>query len=122
MKGRNRGLATAGARVSHGEFGLKSTDWGNITSRQIEAARKGSSRNAPMQVLLFTLVRLTAFNRQKILLAGDRDLVGGKSGDRYRDAIGVRAGPHNIVRRVTTLIFGQLGIVQKIEQVVEANA
>jgi large subunit ribosomal protein L16 len=44
MKGRNRGLAYCGASVSHGEFGLKSTEWANITSRQIEAARKVISR------------------------------------------------------------------------------
>jgi len=44
QKGRNRGLAYAGASVSHGEFGLKATDWGNITARQIEAARKVISR------------------------------------------------------------------------------
>ncbi len=44
MKGRNRGLAYCGASVSHGEFGLKSTDWSNITSRQIESARKVISR------------------------------------------------------------------------------
>lgn len=44
MKGRNRGLAYVGARVSHGEFGLKSTEWSNITARQIESARKVISR------------------------------------------------------------------------------
>jgi large subunit ribosomal protein L16 len=44
MKGRNRGWATAGARVSHGEFGLKSTAWANITARQIESARKVLTR------------------------------------------------------------------------------
>src|SRR5882672_3084531 len=44
MKGRNRGLATAGAHVSHGEYGLKSTAWANITARQIEAARKVLTR------------------------------------------------------------------------------
>jgi hypothetical protein len=89
---------------------------------QIEATRKGSSRDAPMQVLPVILVRLAAFYRQKILLAGDSDLVGGKSGDRDRDAVSVVAGPHNIVRRVSALIFSQLGVVQKIEQVVEADA
>jgi large subunit ribosomal protein L16 len=44
QKGRNRGLAYTGATVSHGEYGLKSTEWANITSRQIEAARKVISR------------------------------------------------------------------------------
>jgi len=40
MKGRNRGLATRGNKVSFGEFGLKATTRGRLTSRQIEAARR----------------------------------------------------------------------------------
>jgi large subunit ribosomal protein L16 len=44
-KGRNRGLATSGNRVSFGEFGLKATSRGRITARQIEAARRAISRN-----------------------------------------------------------------------------
>ncbi|MGA0953385.1 MAG: 50S ribosomal protein L16 [Burkholderiaceae bacterium] len=39
QKGRNTGLATRGADVSFGEFGLKATTRGRLTSRQIEAAR-----------------------------------------------------------------------------------
>jgi large subunit ribosomal protein L16 len=44
QKGRNRGLAQRGAKISFGEFGLKSTDRGRITARQIEAARRTISR------------------------------------------------------------------------------
>jgi large subunit ribosomal protein L16 len=44
-KGRNRGLAQSGNRVSHGEFGLKALEWGQLTSRQIEAARRTISRH-----------------------------------------------------------------------------
>ncbi|OGI41073.1 MAG: 50S ribosomal protein L16 [Candidatus Muproteobacteria bacterium RBG_16_64_10] len=40
MKGRNRGLAQRGNKVSFGEFGLKATVRGRLTSRQIEAARR----------------------------------------------------------------------------------
>lgn len=40
MKGRNRGLATRGNKVSFGEYGLKALDRGRLTSRQIEAARR----------------------------------------------------------------------------------
>jgi large subunit ribosomal protein L16 len=40
MKGRNRGLATRGAKVSFGEFGLKAITRGRLTARQIEAARR----------------------------------------------------------------------------------
>ncbi|MCK9504817.1 MAG: 50S ribosomal protein L16 [Porticoccaceae bacterium] len=45
MKGRNRGLALRGSKVSFGEYGLKSTDRGRLTARQIEAARRAMSRH-----------------------------------------------------------------------------
>ena len=44
-KGRNRGLAQNGNKVSFGEFGLKATMRGRITARQIEAARRVISRH-----------------------------------------------------------------------------
>ncbi|BCU06638.1 MULTISPECIES: 50S ribosomal protein L16 [Allochromatium] len=44
-KGRNRGLAQSGNRVSFGEFGLKATERGRLTARQIEAARRAISRS-----------------------------------------------------------------------------
>ena len=44
-KGRNRGLAQSGNRVSFGEFGLKATGRGRITARQIEAARRAINRH-----------------------------------------------------------------------------
>ena len=44
QKGRNRGLATVGNRVSFGEFGLQATTRGRITARQIEAARRAITR------------------------------------------------------------------------------
>ncbi len=44
MKGRNRGLAQTGNRVSFGEYGLKATSRGRITARQIEAARRAVTR------------------------------------------------------------------------------
>ena len=43
-KGRNRGLATIGNKVSFGEFGLKATTRGRLTARQIEAARRTITR------------------------------------------------------------------------------
>jgi len=45
QKGRNRGLALRGANVSFGEFGLKATERGRLTARQIEAARRAISRH-----------------------------------------------------------------------------
>jgi large subunit ribosomal protein L16 len=44
-KMRNPGMATRGADVSFGEFGLKATTRGRITARQIEAARRAISRH-----------------------------------------------------------------------------
>jgi len=40
QKGRNTGVATRGNTVAFGDFGLKSTDRGRLTARQIEAARQ----------------------------------------------------------------------------------
>ncbi|NCF61459.1 MAG: 50S ribosomal protein L16 [Gammaproteobacteria bacterium] len=44
QKGRNRGLAQVGNRVSFGEYGLKATSRGFVTARQIEAARRAITR------------------------------------------------------------------------------
>lgn len=44
-KGRNRGLALRGNKVSFGEFGLKATGRGRLTARQIEAARRAMTRH-----------------------------------------------------------------------------
>jgi large subunit ribosomal protein L16 len=44
MKGRNRGLAQRGNTVAFGEYGLKATDRGRLTARQIEAARRAMTR------------------------------------------------------------------------------
>jgi large subunit ribosomal protein L16 len=43
-KGRNTGVATSGAKVSFGEYGLKSLERGRLTARQIEAARRAMAR------------------------------------------------------------------------------
>jgi len=44
QKGRNRGLAQRGNRVSFGEYGLKAVGRGRMTARQIEAARRAMTR------------------------------------------------------------------------------
>ena len=43
-KGRVRGVATKGNKVSFGEFGLQALDFSRITGRQIEAARIAITR------------------------------------------------------------------------------
>ena len=45
QKGRNRGLALRGSKVSFGEYALKATDRGRMTSRQIDAARRTITRH-----------------------------------------------------------------------------
>ena len=45
QKGRNKGLATRGTKVSFGEYGLKATARGRLTARQIEAARRAMTRH-----------------------------------------------------------------------------
>lgn len=45
QKGRNRGLAQVGNKVSFGQFGIKATTRGRVTARQIEAARRAITRH-----------------------------------------------------------------------------
>jgi large subunit ribosomal protein L16 len=44
-KGRNRGLAVTGSKVSFGDYGLRSVARGRLTARQIEAARRAITRH-----------------------------------------------------------------------------
>lgn len=44
-KGRNRGFAQSGGKVSFGDFGLKATSRGRLTARQIESARRTITRH-----------------------------------------------------------------------------
>ena len=45
QKGRNRGLALNGNKVSFGDYGLKAVGRGRLTARQIEAARRAMTRH-----------------------------------------------------------------------------
>jgi len=45
MKGSNRGLAHRGNKVSFGTIGLKATEQGRLTARQIEASRRAMTRH-----------------------------------------------------------------------------
>src|SRR5688572_31993774 len=45
FKGRTRGLATRGAEISFGHYGLQALEPGWITNRQIEAARVALTRH-----------------------------------------------------------------------------
>jgi large subunit ribosomal protein L16 len=45
FKGTNSGSAHRGSTVAFGEYGLKATDRGRMTSREIEAARRAMTRH-----------------------------------------------------------------------------
>lgn len=45
QKGRNRGKATRGNKVSYGEYGIQTLEAGMITSNQIESARIAMTRH-----------------------------------------------------------------------------
>jgi ribosomal protein L16 len=51
FKGRTKGIATRGSRVSFGEFGLMSLEPGWITNRQIEASRVAIPLVRPLNIL-----------------------------------------------------------------------
>src|SRR5690606_24655499 len=55
-KSRNRGLAFVANQVSFGEFGLKATQHGRLTARQIESARRAISRHIKRGGKLFIRV------------------------------------------------------------------
>ena len=42
--GKVKGVATRGARLSFGEFGIKTLDYGMVNAREIEAARRAMTR------------------------------------------------------------------------------
>jgi len=44
FKGRNRGFAHRGNTVAFGEFGLKTLERGQLTAREVEAARRAMTR------------------------------------------------------------------------------
>lgn len=48
-KGRNRGVAVSGSKVSFGTYGLKAVARGRMTARQIEAARRAMTRHVKRQ-------------------------------------------------------------------------
>ncbi len=44
-RGSNRGVSLAGSHVSFGQFGLQATENGQLSSRQIESARRAITRH-----------------------------------------------------------------------------
>ncbi|WP_297576090.1 50S ribosomal protein L16 [uncultured Campylobacter sp.] len=56
MKGRNRGYASRGTKLTFGDYGLKAVEAGRINSRQIEAARIAMTRYAQRQAKVWITV------------------------------------------------------------------
>ena len=67
FKGRNRGKATRGNTVAFGEFGIKSTDFGRVTARQIEAARRAITRHIKRGGKVYIAFFLTSLSSKKPL-------------------------------------------------------
>jgi hypothetical protein len=72
---------------------------------------------------MFRLLGLefAARDRQQVLLSRDRDVVRREARNRQRDAVRVLARAHDVVGRVVVLPFEHLGIVEEIEQAIEAD-
>ena len=74
QKGKLRGFATSGAKVSFGEFGLKATTRGRVTARQIEAARRAMTRHikrgGKVWIRIFPDVPITKFPVEGIMGKG----------------------------------------------------
>ena len=57
QKGRNRGKATRGNKVSYGEYGIQALEAGMITSNQIESARIAMTRHVKRGGKVWDLVK-----------------------------------------------------------------
>ncbi len=79
-RGKRRGIATRGAQINFGEFALKATTRGWLTSRQIEAARKKiaatTKRNGKMWIRVFPHKPVTKKGAGAKMGSGKGDLEG----------------------------------------------
>ena len=64
-KGRIHGVATSGASLSFGEFGLKAMEPDRVTARQIEAARRAMTVLAPTVRAVAVVRRVVEMNPLK---------------------------------------------------------
>lgn len=56
MKGRNRGKATRGNKISYGTIAIKAVEAGFLTSRQIESARIAMTRHIKRQGKVWIMI------------------------------------------------------------------
>src|SRR5262245_12177688 len=89
---------------------------------KLEAALERAGRDALIEhltLLLVTLFLLLAADRERVFLRFDGQVVLGEARNRNRDAIGVLAGPLDVVGRVTRGRFSDA--IEHREQTVEAD-
>src|ERR1043165_3359188 len=91
--------------------------------RKLEAALEGTGRDALIEHLtlgLVALLLLLAADRERVFLGFDRQIALGEARNRDRDAIGVIAGPLDVVGRVGRGLL-EAGAIEHREQTVEAD-
>jgi large subunit ribosomal protein L16 len=119
FKGKNRGLAQNGNRVSFGEFGMKATERGRVSARQIESARISATRhikrNGKIWIRVFPAKPLTAKPLETRMGKGkgsvDQWVMNIKPGRIIFEMAGV---PHDIAREALTLAMHKLPFKTKI--------
>jgi large subunit ribosomal protein L16 len=88
QKGRIRGKAHKGVKVSFGEYGLLSEDRGLITSRQIEASRRAITHYTQRGGRLWIRI----FPHKPITKKPAETRMGGGKGDVYEFVVPVKPG------------------------------
>lgn len=80
FKGKRAGVATRGNRLSFGAFGLKATESGWISARQIEAARRAmanyTQRGGRIWIRIFPDKSVTKHPAESRMGSGKGDVVG----------------------------------------------
>lgn len=80
FRGKRGGMATRGNNLSFGSFGLKSTERGWVTSRQIEAARRAvthfTARGGRLWIRIFPDKPVTKHPAEARMGSGKGDVVG----------------------------------------------
>ena len=85
---------------------------------ELEYAFERARRNALVQDfagVLFRLALLFAADRERVFLQFDIELVLAEAGNRDRDAVGVLAGPLDIVGRIGRGGINRAGLVEQVE-------
>jgi hypothetical protein len=89
---------------------------------KLEPVFERTAGNATMQVAIGRYLPVLAGDNQQIGLEGDVEVVLGKTRHRDRDPVGVVTGLDDVIGRPVADRAGTLGIFQKIEDPVEADA